>query len=53
MGLRDARARGALVDERHDGGTPLMCAAKNRRTGVDALAELVESTADIEAERTA
>lgn len=53
VGLRDARARGALVDERHDGGTPLMCAAKNRRTGVDALAELVESAADIEAERTA
>jgi ankyrin repeat protein len=53
VGLRDALARGALVDDRHEGWTPLMCAAKSRRAGVDALAVLVESGADLEAERKA
>jgi len=51
VGLRDALARGALVDERHEGWTPLMCAAKSHCAGVDALAVLVESGADLNAER--
>ena len=53
VGLRDALARGELVDQRHEGWTPLMCAAKSHRAGVDALAVLVESGADLEAERKA
>ena len=53
VGLRGALARGALVDERHEGWTPLMCAAKSDCAGVDALAVLVENGADLEAERKA
>lgn len=53
VGLRDALARGALVDERHEGWTPLMCAVKSNRAGVDALSLLVEGGADLKAERKA
>lgn len=53
VGLGEALARGALVDERHEGWTALMCAAKSPRAGVDALAVLVARGADVEAERKA